>query len=96
VTDLDVLAVRFRDAGYEVVPGGGGHRQLGAHAVRPDPVLGCPPGEPDMIVGEIKEGAAQFNAATLDPVVLQLALARLSCCSVEHASKRGPGTAQSW
>jgi len=38
-----------------------------------------------MIVGEIKEGAAQFNAATLDPVVLQVALARFGCCSVEHA-----------
>jgi hypothetical protein len=38
-----------------------------------------------MIVGEVKEGAARFNAAMRDPVVLEVALARFGCCSAEHA-----------
>lgn len=85
VTDLDVLAVRFRDAGYDVVRGV--HtRPMSDSTFQPDPVLGCPAGEPDMIVGEIKEGAAHFNAATLDAPVLEVALSRFGCCPTTHAS----------
>ena len=60
-TDLDVLAFRFARAGQEVIRG---HHpgQLGARAFEPDPALGCPPDRPDMIVGEVKEGPARFNA----------------------------------
>lgn len=84
VTDLDVLAFRFAGAGHEIVRGHG-HSPLGGHVFEPDPVLGCPPDRPDMIVGEVKEGAARFNAAMRDPVVLEIALARFGCCSAEHA-----------
>jgi len=49
------------------------------------PVLGCPIEQPDMIVGEVKEGVARFNPATRDPAVLAVALARFGCCSGEHA-----------
>lgn len=84
VTDLDVLAVRFRNAGYEVLRGNNS-KPMSESALEPDPVLGCPTGEPDMIVGEVKEGAAHFNAATLDAAVLEVALARFGCCPAEHA-----------
>jgi hypothetical protein len=36
--------------------------------------LGCPADRPDMIVGEVKEGAVRLNAAIRDPVVLEVAL----------------------
>jgi len=84
VTDLDVLAFRFPGAGYEVVRDQGHVPLAGARFV-PDPLLGCPPDRPDMIVGEVKEGAARFNPATRDPVVLEVALARFGCCAPEHA-----------
>jgi hypothetical protein len=38
-----------------------------------------------MIVGEVKEGAARFNPAARDPMVLEVALARFGCCSRDHA-----------
>lgn len=84
VTDLDVLAFRFVGAGHEVLRGGG-HGPLGGHAFEPDPALGCPADRTDMIVGEVKEGAARFNSATRDPAVLQVALARFGCCSPDAA-----------
>jgi hypothetical protein len=54
----------------------GGRRHLDEGPPISDPVLGCVADRPDMIVGEVKEGLARFNAATRDPVVLELALAR--------------------
>ncbi len=38
-----------------------------------------------MIVGEVKAGAARFNPAMRDPVVLEVALARFGCCPAERA-----------
>ena len=37
-----------------------------------------------MIVGEVKEGTARFNAAMRDPVVLEVALQRFGCTSPER------------
>ena len=86
VTDLDVLAVRFTGAGHEVIRGHG-HRPISGQVFEPDPALGCPSDRPDMIVGEVKEGAARFNSATQDPDVLQIALARFGCCHADHAAE---------
>ncbi len=86
VTDLDILAVRFPGAGHEVVRAGHCGTRT-EHAFATDPALGCPVGKPDMIVGEVKEGAAHFNPATLDPAVLEVALARFGCCAPEHAAE---------
>lgn len=86
VTDLDVLAFRFSGAGHEVLRGRG-HQPIGARVFEPDPALGCPSDRPDMIVGEVKEGAARFNSATRDLDVLQIALARFGCCHAGHAAE---------
>jgi hypothetical protein len=84
VTDLDILAFRFAGAGHEVIRGR--HKQpLTTMRSETDPLLQCPSNRPDMIVGEVKEGAARFNAAMRDPRVLEVALARFGCCRSEHA-----------
>ncbi|MBY0497545.1 MAG: hypothetical protein K2Y23_25350 [Cyanobacteria bacterium] len=80
ITDLDILAFRFAGAGHRVVRRGGDESEV----PRTDPLLRCPPDHPDMIVGEVKEGAARFNAAMRNPAVLGVALARFGCCSPEH------------
>ena len=74
-TDLDLLAVRFPGAGREHA-----HQPNGDVAYEPDPALGCPAHQPDMLVAEVKEGRAEFNAASRDPSVLAAALRRFGCC----------------
>lgn len=83
VTDLDILAYRFAGAGHDLVHGT--DRRPLDQAFRVDPALGCPADRPDMIVGEVKEGAARLNHALRDPAVLSVALARFGCCPPEEA-----------
>jgi hypothetical protein len=83
VTDIDILAVRFAGAGHDVIRGRG-RQPIGGRPATPDPLLRCPVDRPDMIVGEVKEGTARFNAAMRDPVVLEVALRRFGCSSPEH------------
>ena len=85
VTDLDVLAFRFADAGHEVIRGRG-RRPLSERVT--DPVLRCPAGRPDMIVGEVKEGPARFNPAMRDPIVLEVALTRFGCCPPDRVAEQ--------
>lgn len=81
VTDLDILAVRFPAAGHELVRRQ--RRHVGTdQAFVVDPILGALDDRTDMIVGEVKEGAARFNRAMRDPVVLAVALKRFGCCGV--------------
>ena len=84
-TDLDVLAFRFPGAG-RLLPfqagratGGGG-----AGSFAPDPRLGGMSDEADMLIGEVKEGRAELNAAARDPVVLRAVLSRFGCCTPDH------------
>lgn len=86
VTDLDVLAVRFAGSGHEVIRRDGRH-PISGQMFATDPALGCSSDRPDMIVGEVKEGAARFNPATRNPEVLQIALARFGCCHAKDASE---------
>jgi hypothetical protein len=58
VTDLDIPAVRFAGAGHEVIRGRSGQHPF-ERCLETDPILRCPTDRPDMIVGEVKEGAAQ-------------------------------------
>lgn len=77
-TDLDIMALRFGPSRHV-------HRRISggsAHSV--DPMLNAPAdGVPDMIIGEVKEGAARFNAALRDEHVLAAALVRFGCCGDE-------------
>jgi hypothetical protein len=84
VTDLDILGFRFPGAGHEIIRDQH-HLPLADARFLPDRLLDCPGDRPDMIVGEVKEGAARFNAATRDPVVLEVALARFGCCEPARA-----------
>lgn len=77
-TDLDVLAVRFPEAGRVLQ---GGRRISGIFA--PDPELGSSADRVDMIIGEVKEGKAELNAAATNPAVLSAALVRFGCCRAE-------------
>lgn len=79
ITDLDVLAYRF--------PVGSRQREKRVWFTDPeaDVLLGAPQHEADMIIGEVKEGRAELNAAALDPDVLWEALYRFSCCDPDEA-----------
>lgn len=81
VTDLDVLAFRFPGAG-RLVAGlpDGEHLRF-----EPDPMLGAPAGESDMLIGEVKEGRARFNESMEEGGVLEVALTRFGCCHPQEA-----------
>ena len=83
-TDIDILAFRFPGVA-RLIPIGNGRngRDYAVHAI--DPELRAPIDQPDMIVGEVKEGKARINEAARDIDVLQAALARFGCCSGEDA-----------
>ena len=85
VTDLDILAFRFANASHDVIRGRG-RRPLADRAV--DAALRCPLDRPDMIVGEVKEGAARFNPAMRDSVVLEIALTRFGCCPPDRVAEQ--------
>ena len=85
VTDLDVLAYRFPNAGDDVQMD---QPRRGRVAARlSDPVLGAPKAGPDMIVGEVKEGRARLNPAMRDPLVIESALLRFGCCPPAAATE---------
>lgn len=74
LTDLDVLAFRFAGATGEVGASGRTKSSSG------EDFLGGARDESDMIIGEVKEGRAELNAAATDPEVLAAALERFGCC----------------
>ena len=80
VTDLDILAFRFPFA-VKHPEGWRSDGRQGAELVLPDPALDITADEPDMLVGEVKEGRAVLNAAATDPHVLRAALVRFGCSS---------------
>ena len=83
-TDLDILAVRFPNAG-RLVPGrrpGGDEDHLAV-----DEALGVQAELPDMLIGEVKEGRAQLNQAANDPAVLRAVLAGFGCSPRDDAPR---------
>lgn len=84
VSDLDILAFRFPQAGREI------HLRKGRSLVgdvrfQTDPALGAPRDSADMIVGEVKRGRARFNPPARKPEVLAGALMRFGCCDIVHS-----------
>jgi hypothetical protein len=80
LTDVDVLAVRFPGAGSISVNG-----ETGGVEVAPDPVLGPSEEFIDVIIGEVKEGAAELNRSAQDPLVLRAAIGRVGKIKPEIA-----------
>jgi hypothetical protein len=72
ITDVDVLAVRFPGAGSSNVDG-----DTGGIEFAPDPELNTSDEVIDVIIGEVKEGAAELNHAARDPAVLRAAIGRV-------------------
>ena len=87
-TDLDILSVRLPRAAETVL----------RHPQRPgeerceillanDPALDVSPTMPDILIGEVKEGAAALNRRLTTPEVLHAALRRAGCCPEEHIAQ---------
>jgi hypothetical protein len=71
VTDIDVMALRFPGAG-----GATSKAKTGGLRITPDPALGLTDQYIEVIIGEVKEGAADLNKAARDPEVLAAVLRR--------------------
>lgn len=78
-TDLDVLAFRFPGAG-RTVPGEKGKGAASHPPFEPDSLLVGSDHDADMIIGEVKQGAAELNASARRRKVLAAALTRFGCC----------------
>jgi hypothetical protein len=83
-TDIDILAIRFPHA-CELVPHRGRRDDADRVLETPDGALGFDPHAVDMIIGEVKIGAAELNRAATDPAVLRAALMRFGCCERDAA-----------
>ena len=78
-TDIDILAIRFPHA-CQLVPYRGRRDDQDVELQTPDAALGVDPHAVDMIIAEVKIGAAELNRAATDPAVLRAALMRFGCC----------------
>ena len=82
LTDLDILAFRFPGAGRLIPDKHGGEALYTS-----DPMLRCPHGQADMLVGEVKEGRAKLNRGATNPATLRTVLARFGCCPMHDVSQ---------
>lgn len=82
-TDLDIMAVRFPGAG-RLVPRSGRPDQL---MMTTDPILDVSEDMVDLIIGEVKEGAAELNRTVRSPEVLKVALARFGAVAMEQCDE---------
>ncbi len=79
-TDLDVLAIRLPWAA-EIVARRPGLPEV---ALLEDPALDVNRSGPDVLIAEVKEGAAKLNQALRAREVIHAALRRVGCCAEEH------------
>lgn len=77
-TDIDVLAYRLPHAGG-LRPARGGRGSVEFDAFVPDPELGEFGPHPDLLIAEVKEGAAELNRGARNPEVLGAVLIRFGC-----------------
>ena len=78
VTDIDILALRFPGAG-----GIGSEAPTGGLRIEPDDALEVSDTQIELIIGEVKEGAAELNKAARDPAVIAAALRRFGALDTE-------------
>ncbi len=98
-TDIDVIAVRFPEAGRYVpghVGGGADGEGEGVLVGDLDPRLGAPTDRVHVVIAEVKEGQAELNRGGRDPRVLEAALRRVGRyglaehgATIEHLLARG-------
>jgi len=81
-TDIDVVALRLPRAGGLVAAGS---RQHDGFVV--DPALGDAPDQAQLLLGEVKEGAAQLNQGARNPNVLAAVLRRFAGCPEAAVSR---------
>jgi hypothetical protein len=79
-TDLDILAIRLPWAAETVAR----HPEVPELALPVDAVLDVDRSGPDVLIGEVKEGAARLNQALRTREVLHAALRRVGCCADDH------------
>lgn len=79
LTDVDVLATRFPGAGRWVPDLPGGSRTL-----PPDPVLDVSAEVVEVLICEVKEGAATLNRSAYSQKVVEAVIRRLGCCGRDH------------
>lgn len=82
VTDVDVLALRL--------PGAGGldsHSATTGLRIEPDPQLQLSDTNIEVIIGEVKEGAAELNRAARDPAVVAAVFRRLGAIAPDIEAK---------
>lgn len=84
-TDLDILAVHLPWAAETVLrhPARSGESRCEVLLAN-DPALAVARDLPDVLIGEVKEGAAELNRRLNTPEVLHAALRRIGCCPEEH------------
>ena len=82
VTDIDILAVRFPGAGSI-----NASAETSGLVLEPDPALDLSEEMIDVIIGEVKEGAAELNKAARDPAVLTAVCGRIGRISTEIAEQ---------
>ena len=85
-TDIDILAVRFPHA-CQLVPQQGRNDAGDVDMETPDKALGLDAEHVDMIIGEVKVGAAELNRAATDPAVLRATLMRFGCCERQETAR---------
>ncbi len=92
VTDVDIIAVRFPRPPDAIL-----ERTTEAF-VGTDPHLGTPESAVDVLIGEVKEGAAHLNPGLRRRRSIELALRRVGCCpeamverEAEAIGRRGRG-----
>lgn len=81
VTDIDVLALRFPGAG-----GAESKSTTGGLRIHPDPLLGLNESHIEVIIGEVKEGAAVLNKSARNPEVLHAVLRRFGRMDADVAN----------
>ena len=78
LTDIDILAFRFPTPSGLPANGDASGSQ-GLTLAKPDPGLGVPSDQIDMIIGEVKEGKVGINSGATDPDVLRTVVRRFGC-----------------
>ena len=74
ITDIDIMAIRFPGPVYAGDPHGGDDTHL---LLLDDPALLLKEGQIDVIIGEVKQGAAEFNPGIRRHKVLHSMLRRV-------------------